>query len=259
MRVLMIGDIVGRGGRKALRIFLPKLRDELQPHIIVANGENAAGGFGLTEKVKEEIKTLGVDVITLGNHSWDNKEIYSFLEEEERVLRPANYPPRTPGRGFMELMVKGKRILFINLLGRIFMDPIDCPFRTLDRILEEYREYPPTYTIVDFHGEATSEKKAMGFYGDGRVSIVAGTHTHIQTADEEILEGGTAYITDLGMTGAVDSILGMGKDEVIQRIISHRPIRFNVAKGKVQINGLFIELEETEGRAIDIKRINLRE
>lgn len=259
MRILMIGDIVGRAGRKALRIFLPKLREELKPHLIIANGENASGGFGLTEKVKEEILNLGVDVITLGNHAWDNKEIYSFLEEEERVLRPANYPPKTPGRGSMELIVNGRRVLFINLLGRVFMDPVDCPFRALDLILEESRDHPPDYSIVDFHAEATSEKRAMGFYGDGRVSIVAGTHTHIQTADEEILKGGAAYITDLGMTGAINSILGMGKEEVMQRIISHRPVRFNVAKGKAQLNGLFVQLESAGGRAIAVQRIHLRE
>lgn len=256
MRVLLIGDIVGRTGRKALRLSLPRLREELQVDLILANGENAAGGFGLTENVKDEILGLGIHVITLGNHTWDNKEIYSFIEEEERLIRPANYPPSTPGRGHMELLIKGRRVLIINLLGRVFMDPLPCPFLTLDSILEDYREHPPDYCIVDFHAEATSEKKAMGYYTAGRVSIVVGTHTHIQTADEEILQGGTAYITDLGMTGAVDSILGMKREDVLKRLITQRPHRFHVAKGKTQLNGLCVDLGDRGAEAL--QRINLR-
>lgn len=256
MKVLLIGDIVGRTGRKALEYFLPILQEEQQLDLILANGENASSGFGLTHKVKEQILDLGVHVITMGNHCWDKKEIYEFLEDEGRLIRPFNYPPKTPGRGSMELLIKGKRVLIINLLGRVFMEPVDCPFQSLDRILEEHEEYPPDYTILDFHAEATSEKKAMGYYAAGRINVVVGTHTHIQTADEEILQGGTAYITDLGMTGAIDSILGMRTEDVLKRMITQRPHRFNVAKGPFQLNGLLVELEG--GVATSIQRINLR-
>lgn len=257
MRILMIGDIVGRAGRKALRIFLPQVKEQLRPHLILANGENAAGGFGITESVKDEILSLGVDVITLGNHAWDNKDIYNFLEEEERLIRPANYPPHTPGRGSMELYCQGKRILIINLLGRVFMEAVDCPFRCLDEILAAYGDQVADYILVDFHGEATSEKKAMGYYAAGRVSVVVGTHTHIQTADEQILPGNTGYITDVGMTGAFHSILGMKREDVLERLRTQRPHRFTVAKGQVQLNGLFITLAEGGAEGSSVKRINL--
>lgn len=259
MRLLIIGDIVGRAGRKALRTLLPPLKEEFKPHLIVANGENAAGGFGITEKIKDEILSLGVDVITLGNHAWDNKDIYSFIQEEERLIRPANYPPHTPGRGYMELYIEGKRFLIINLLGRVFMEPVDCPFRFLDSILAEYQEEGPDYIVVDFHGEATSEKKAMGYHAAGRVSVIVGTHTHIQTADSQILSGGTGYLTDVGMTGAVDSILGMKVEDILKRIQTQRPQRFTVAKGRVQLEGVLVELEEGSHRTKTLTPIRIRE
>ncbi len=257
MKLMCIGDIVGRAGRRALRLLLPQAVDRYQPDFIVANAENAAGGFGITKGVAEEILGYGVDLLTMGNHCWDNKDIYKFIEGEERLIRPANFPEPAPGRGFRSFNVRGKRVLLINLLGRIFLSPVECPFRYLDQLLAE--DEGADYIIVDFHAEATSEKKALGYYADGRASLLFGTHTHVQTSDQEILPAGTGYITDLGMTGAIDSVLGVKKEEVIKRLKTQRPYSFKVGTGAVQLQGIAAELDNNTKRALSIERFDIKE
>lgn len=251
MRVLLLGDIFGRPGRKIAAEFLPQLREEYKPDFVVANGENAAGGFGLTRKTAEELFALGIDVLTGGNHIWDQKEMTAYIELEPRVLRPANYPPGVPGEGiFVHAELP---IAVISLSGRVFMSDLDCPFRTMDQILENLPERIK-YIIVDFHAEATSEKIALGYYLDGRVSVVAGTHTHVPTADLRILEGGTAYVTDLGMCGPLHGVLGVEPESVISKYITQMPTRFKVAKGPTQLWGIVVDLDEN-GRAVKVNRV----
>jgi len=254
MRFLAIGDVVGRPGRNILKSTLSKLKENYKIDVVIANCENAAGGNGLTKKVADELFSIGIDVMTMGNHVWANKEIFSFIENETRIIRPANYPEgTTPGRGYNVFEKNNVKFTVINLCGRVFMENLDCPFRKIDEILKKI-ECP--IIIVDFHAEATSEKIALGFYVDGRVSCVYGTHTHVQTADEKILPNGTAYITDIGMTGPYDSVLGVDKDIVIQKFTTLLPVRFEVAKGKAQFNGIVFEVDNNSGKAISIERIN---
>lgn len=254
MRFLAIGDVVGRPGRNILKSTLSKLKENYKIDVVIANCENAAGGNGLTKKVADELFSIGIDVMTMGNHVWANKEIFSFIENETRIIRPANYPEgTTPGRGYNVFEKNNVKFAVINLCGRVFMENLDCPFRKIDEILEKI-ECP--IIIVDFHAEATSEKIALGFYVDGRVSCVYGTHTHVQTADEKILPNGTAYITDIGMTGPYDSVLGVDKDIVIQKFTTLLPVRFEVAKGKAQFNGIVFEVDNNNGKAVSIERIN---
>ncbi|HHW02784.1 MAG TPA: TIGR00282 family metallophosphoesterase [Thermoanaerobacterales bacterium] len=259
MVLMMIGDIVGRPGRTILREKLPILKKEYGVDFVIANGENAAGGNGITQKIAQELFISGIDFLTMGNHIWDNKDVFNFIEEESRMIRPANYPPGTPGRGYQIVKTEsGISIGIINISGRTFMSALDCPFRTADLILDKIKDNTDI-VIVDFHAEATSEKIAMGWYLDGRVTLVAGTHTHVQTADERILPNGTAYITDLGMTGPIDSILGIEKEPVIKKFISHLPARFEVAKGVSQINGIIVEIDEKTGKAKNIYRMYIKE
>ncbi|ADQ46544.1 metallophosphoesterase [Caldicellulosiruptor kronotskyensis 2002] len=254
MRFLAIGDVVGRPGRNILKSTLSKLKENYKIDVVIANCENAAGGNGLTKKVADELFSIGIDVMTMGNHVWANKEIFSFIENETRIIRPANYPEgTTPGRGYNVFEKNNVKFAVINLCGRVFMENLDCPFRKIDEILKKI-ECP--IIIVDFHAEATSEKIALGFYVDGRVSCVYGTHTHVQTADEKILPNGTAYITDIGMTGPYDSVLGVDKDIVIQKFTTLLPVRFEVAKGKAQFNGIVFEVDNNNGKAVSIERIN---
>ncbi|ADQ07456.1 metallophosphoesterase [Caldicellulosiruptor hydrothermalis 108] len=254
MRFLAIGDVVGRPGRNILKSTLSKLKENYKIDVVIANCENAAGGNGLTKKVADELFSIGIDVMTMGNHVWANKEIFSFIENETRIIRPANYPEgTTPGRGYNVFEKNNVKFTVINLCGRVFMENLDCPFRKIDEILKKI-ECP--IIIVDFHAEATSEKIALGFYVDGRVSCVYGTHTHVQTADEKILPNGTAYITDIGMTGPYDSVLGVDKDIVIQKFTTLLPVRFEVAKGKAQFNGIVFEVDNNSGKAVSIERIN---
>lgn len=257
LNILMIGDIVGRPGRRVIREKLKTYRHKYKLDYVIANGENAAGGVGLTESIAEELFNSGVDFITMGNHTWDKKEIYQYIEHEPNLIRPANYPPGTPGNGSAIVRIKGRtKIGIINLAGRVFMQSLDCPFRTADELVNSMRQ-ETQLIIVDMHAEATSEKIALGWYLDGRVSAVVGTHTHVQTADERILPAGTAYITDLGMTGPRDSILGVKKELVIKKFISQMPVRFEVADGGVaQFNGVLLEIDETEGKAHNITRIS---
>lgn len=243
MNILFIGDIVGRPGRNYLEKNLHRIIKENNIDFTIANGENSAGGVGITKSTYDELIGMGVDMITLGNHSWSKKEIFDFIEESDKLVRPANYPMGTPGKGYRIAEKSGKRIAVINLCGRVFMECLECPFRTADEILEEMKD-KADIIIVDFHAEATSEKLAMGWYLDGRVEAVLGTHTHVQTSDERVLPGGTAYITDVGMTGPRDSVLGVDKDIVIRKFISGMPARFEVASGEAVLGAVIITLDD---------------
>lgn len=255
MRLLVIGDVVGRPGRRAVKANVGGLKREFDLDLVIANGENAAGGNGITREVGQELFNSGVDVITMGNHVWSKKDSYDYINKEVRIVRPANYPPGAPGTGVNNFETRRKvKVAVINLSGRVFLPPLDCPFRKVDEILSRVKEEART-VVVDFHAEATSEKIAMGWYLAGRVSAVFGTHTHVQTADEQILPGGTAYITDLGMTGPRDSVIGVKKDLVIDKFISQLPVRFEVATGLFQFNGAVIDIDEETGEAKNIRRI----
>jgi len=257
MRILFIGDIYGQPGRRIVKEALPALREEYAPDLILANGENAAAGFGITPPLVEELLDLGIAVLTSGNHIWDKKEILPYLAEhaDGRLLRPANYPASTPGHGLYVGKTKaGIEYAVLNLQGRVFMPSIDCPFRTADALLERIPGNVKI-RIVDMHAEATSEKLALGWYLEGRVTAVLGTHTHVPTADETILPGGTAYLTDVGMTGPYDSVIGVEKELVIQRFLNQLPARFEVAKGDVRLCGVLIEADAQSGRALSIQRI----
>ncbi len=256
MKILFIGDIVGSAGRRAVAALLPRLRKEDGPFdFVLANGENAAAGFGLTERVFREILDLGVDCMTSGNHVWDKREFLEILAGEKRILRPANYPPGCPGQGVAILERRDRRLALVNLQGRVFMPMIDCPFRAADAILQE--ENMPRCILVDFHAEATSEKKALGLYLNGRVSAVIGTHTHVQTADETILRGGTAYLTDCGMTGGHGGVIGMRKDGVLPRFLTGMPTKFEVCEEEIRLNAVLVEIDDETGRAFEIRRIDV--
>ncbi len=254
MKILVVGDVVGNPGRKTLKAYLDKYKKEYD--FIVVNGENSAAGFGITVAICEEFFQWGVDVITSGNHIWDKKEIYDYLERSERVLKPYNYPKDTPGKGCTILRTKnGVKIAVISLQGRVFMPPIDCPFRELDRLIPELRK-ECKHIVIDFHAEATSEKIALGHYLDGKVSLVYGTHTHVQTADNRILMEGTGYITDVGMTGSISGIIGMKKESIIPKFLTALPQRFEVAEGNEYINGIEVILDDETGECLSIERIN---
>lgn len=255
MNVLVLGDIFGRPGRQIVAQCLPALVETYEPELIVANGENAAGGFGLTPKVAEELFGLGIHVLTSGNHIWDQKEMYTYIGEERRILRPANYPPTVPGSSVFIHRSSGGVVAVLNLIGRVFMGDYDCPFRTADTLLAALPE-DVTNIIVDFHGEATSEKIALARYLDGRISALVGTHTHVATADEQILPQGTAYITDLGMCGPTSGILGVEPDTVINKFLTQLPTRFSVAKGPACLSGVVIALQE-DGTAASIRRVKV--
>jgi len=242
LRILFLGDIVGRPGRRAVKEMLPSLKEKYKPHLIIANGENAAGGNGITEEAAQELYDAGIDILTMGNHVWDRKEIYNFIDHDERIVRPANYPPGAPGRGFMIVPVQDYSVGIINLSGRVFLPPLDCPFRSIDRLLPQLQQ-ETSLILIDFHAEATSEKVAFGWYVDGRVTAVIGTHTHIQTADARILPKGTGYITDVGMTGPRDSVLGVKLEAVLKKFLTLQPIRFEVARGALQLNALFLKID----------------
>jgi metallophosphoesterase (TIGR00282 family) len=253
----MIGDIIGKPGRLAIERFLPALREERGIDFVTANGENVAGGMGLTASTAEALLGAGVDVITSGNHIWDKKEIYPFLESSDRVLRPLNYGTHeVPGRGWGTYhALDGTDIAVVNLQGRTYMQPIENPFTDTDRLLDEASEPLPPVRLVDFHCELTSEKNALGLYLDGRVSAVVGTHTHVVTGDERILPNGTAYLTDLGMTGPVWSVIGFDPKTVLPRFINALPTRFEVGEGAVVLNGCQIDIEPATGRALQVERI----
>ena len=250
MLVLVVGDIVGQPGRKAVHEVLPLLRQQYKLDMVIVNAENSAGGFGLTPAIAQEFIETGVHVLTSGNHIWAQKDIIPELDSGMPILRPLNYPPGVPGRGYL---ITGKTMV-VNLMGRTFMNDIDCPFRAMDRLLEETEDRPPVI-IVDFHAEATSEKMAMGRYLDGRVSAVLGTHTHVGTIDAQILPQGTAYVTDIGMTGPTDSIIGDDVASVLKRFLTGMPHHLSVGKGKPALNAVLVDVDEDSGRAIGIERI----
>ncbi len=248
----MIGDIIGRPGRRAVRSLVPELRDEYDIDLVIANAENTAGGFGLTLDTAEELLNSGVDVLTSGNHIWDQKEIIPHMDEGLPLLRPANYPD-SPGRGY--LVQDG--VMVVNLMGRVFMAPLECPFRTADDLLRETQAPDrPKVIIVDFHAEATSEKQGLGWYLDGRVSAVLGTHTHVGTVDARILPRGTAYLTDVGMTGPVNSVIGSDTGPVLERFLTGMPQRLTVASGPVTMNSVLIDVDRDTGQATAIQRID---
>lgn len=256
MKVLFLGDVFGKPGREILKKELLTVIKENEVDIVIANGENAAGGIGITPEICKTLFNMGIDVVTSGNHIYKKKEIYDYIVQQPRLLKPANYPPGTPGRGYCVMSDKGNnKIAVINICGRVFVENLDCPFRCIDRILENIKEETPVI-VVDFHAEVTSEKVAMGWYLDGRVSAMVGTHTHVQTADERILPGGTAYITDVGMVGPRDSVIGVKKENIIERFLKIMPQKFTVAEDDYMINAVVIDIDERIGKANDIRRIN---
>ncbi len=256
MNVLFIGDVVGAPGRRALEELLSRVVDRHFIDLVITNGENASGGLGITPVIADQLLALGIDVLTSGNHIWKHKEILPYLEATDRLLRPANYPPGTPGRGLSVVeTAAGEKAAVLNLEGRVFMNPLECPFRIVDQLLASI---PPEVKviIVDMHAEATSEKQALGWHLDGRVSAVVGTHTHVQTADERILPGGTGYITDAGMTGPVDSVIGMKKEIILERFLSQLPQPFKVATQNIQLQGVILKID-AQGRCQEINRLHL--
>ena len=257
VNILFIGDIVGKPGRQAVSRELHRLVDRYNIDMVIANGENASGGFGITTETARELFACGVHLFTSGNHIWDKKEALEYLKKEERIIRPANYPEGAPGKGSTVFITPGGvKVGVLNLEGRVFMDALDCPFRAADREVAALATITPII-IVDFHAEATSEKSSLGWYLDGRVSAVVGTHTHVQTADERLLTAGTAYISDVGMTGAFDSVIGVRKDEPIYRFLTQLPAKFEVAKKDIRMNAVVLIIDETSGRALGIERINI--
>lgn len=259
LNILTIGDIVGQPGRKILEKKLKDFIKEQNIDFCIANAENAAGGSGLTVNIAKKLFSYGVDAITMGDHVWKRKEIYDLLQSDQRLLRPANYSPLAHGRGYVAIETKeGFFIGIINLLGRVFMKPVDCPFRAADAAIEELSKLT-NIIIVDMHAEATSEKIAMGWYLDGRVSAVVGTHTHVQTSDEKILPKGTGYITDLGMTGPHESILGRNVDRVLKSIVTQVPTRYDIAENDLHIEGVVITVNKETGKAEGIKRVRITE
>ncbi len=249
--VLAFGDIIGRPGRQAVKELLPGLKKQHKVDLVIANAENVAGGIGLTPATAEELLRAGVDVLTSGNHIWAQKEIIPYLDSKMPVLRPLNYPPGVPGRGYM---VVNNRVVVVNLIGRTFIGNFDCPFRAMDKLLAEL-EPRHKVIIIDFHAEATSEKIALGRYLDGRVSAILGTHTHVGTIDTQILPQGTAYVTDIGMTGPIDSVIGDDTEAVISRFLSMIPHRLSVGKGRVMLTAILVEIDDESGRATGIERI----
>lgn len=252
MRVLFIGDVVGKPGRLALQALLPALRDELSLDVVIANGENVAGGRGLTNRTAQELFDFGVDIISSGNHIWDQREVIELLDGDAPVIRPANYPPGSPGRGW----VKHRGLTVLNLQGRTFMQAIDCPFRTADAALAEIG--PGSPVLVDFHAEATSEKLAMGWYLDGRVAAVVGTHTHVPTADQRLLHKGSAYVSDAGMTGTRDGVIGFEIAAVHRLFLTQLPTRLPVEESlnDLKLNSVLIDIDQAAGRARSIERVD---
>ncbi len=258
MKIMFIGDIVGSPGRMAVSELLPPLISKKKIDFVIANCENVAAGFGVTQKVVEELYKAHINVLTSGNHIWNKKEVLDFIGKSDRLLRPANYPDTTPGSGTtLVTLPTGESVGVLNLAGRIFMQPIDCPFVAAKNKVAELRK-KTNIIIVDIHAEATSEKKALGWYLDGEVSAVLGTHTHVQTADEMILPQGTAYISDAGMTGPFDSVIGIKKEAIIERFLTQMPNRFEVARDDVRMQGVIMNIDSATGKAVSIERVSIK-
>jgi 2',3'-cyclic-nucleotide 2'-phosphodiesterase len=257
MRVLFIGDIMGEPGRRAIARAIPRLVSQRQIDVVIGNGENVAGGFGITPELAEELFELGLAVITTGNHAWDKKEILDYFPREPRLLRPANYPAGVPGHGSYVIETPGgDQLALLHLMGRAFMPTLDCPFQVAKKELVSLKKQAAA-VIVDMHAEATSEKMAMGHYLDGEVTAVVGTHTHVQTADEQILPKGTAYLTDIGMTGPLHSVIGVKKELAIEKFLTGMPRRFEVAAGPTVFCAVLVELDARLGKALSIERIRI--
>lgn len=255
MKLLFIGDVVGSSGREMVREYLPKIKEKYKPHITIINGENAAGGRGITGTIYRQFLEWGAQAVTLGNHAWDNRDVFDFIDDAKYLVRPANFPEGAPGEGLKYIKWNQQTVAVINLQARTFMPALDCPFRKAEELVEEARRHTPII-FVDFHGEATSEKQAMGWFLDGKVSAVIGTHTHVQTADNRILPGGTAYLSDAGMTGPYDAILGMEKEAVLHRFLTSLPVRFEVPKeGRAILSGALLDIDAQTGRAKKIERL----
>ncbi|MCX5725831.1 MAG: TIGR00282 family metallophosphoesterase [Candidatus Saganbacteria bacterium] len=256
MDILFIGDIIGRYGREITKKLIPELKEKFKPDIIITNGENSASGYGITVKVYNELMDAGIDAITMGNHMWDKKEIMKDIDNLPYIVRPANYPKGTPGKEYLILEKKGVKVGILNLVGRVFMQPLECPFRTSEELLKKISKETPII-LVDIHAEATSEKAALGWFLDGQVSAVIGTHTHVLTADERLLPKGTAFISDIGMVGARNSIIGMDIQNIVDRFLTGMPRRFEPVKsGPGIFNAVLIRIDENTGKPSEIKRIN---
>ncbi|MDD6382106.1 TIGR00282 family metallophosphoesterase [Mitsuokella sp.] len=258
MRIMLVGDVVGRPGRRAFQDHTPKLRAEKGIDVVIVNGENSAGGKGFTRKALDELYRGGADIVTSGNHVWDKKDVLSFIDDEPFLIRPANYPEGTPGKGWCSYPFKAKNIGVMNLSGRAFMPPLDCPFQKVEELLREMKR-ECDLIFLDFHAETTSEKMAMGFYLDGRVNGVVGTHTHVQTADERLLPKGTAYITDLGMVGPRDSVLGVKTDIILRKFTTAMPVRFDLAEGPCTYCAVIVEVDDATNKTRSIERIRIEE
>ncbi|MGE6261346.1 TIGR00282 family metallophosphoesterase [Heyndrickxia sporothermodurans] len=255
MKILFVGDVVGSPGREMISEYLPKLKSKYRPELTIVNGENAAAGRGITEKIYRQFLNDGANVVTLGNHSWDNKDVFEFIDDAKQLVRPGNFPEGTPGKGITFVKVEGIEAAIINLQGRTFLPAIDCPFKKAEELVAKAKSRT-NVIFVDFHAEATSEKQAMGWFLDGKVTAVVGTHTHVQTADNRILPNGTAYLTDVGMTGPYDGILGMERGAVIKRFLTSLPIRFEVPKsGRTQLSACLVDLDKKSGKAKKIETI----
>lgn len=258
MKILFVGDVVGQLGRQMVTDYLSRLKKKYQPAVTIINGENAAGGKGITKKIYKQFLESGAQAVTMGNHTWDNKDIFEFIEEAPHMVRPANFPEGTPGQGVTYVKWNEFEVAVVNLQGRTFLPALDCPFRKADQLIADIRKRTP-FIFVDFHAEATSEKQALAWYLDGRVSAVVGTHTHVQTADQRILPEATACITDVGMTGPYDGILGTEREAVLRRFLTQLPAKFEVMKGRGQLNGVIIDLDQKTGAAHSIERIMINE
>ncbi len=256
MNILFLGDIIGSSGRKAIKSLLGAAINEFSIDMVIANGENAAGGFGITKKIAEELFDYGIDVITSGNHIFDKREILDYLPLCEKIIRPANYPEEVPGNGTYIFSINGFQAAVINISGVVFMDSLNCPFRTVTRELEKLPESVKV-KIIDFHAEVTSEKMCMGWYLDRKVSAVIGTHTHVPTADERVLPNGTGYITDVWMTGPYDSVIGVKKDIALKKFLTKMPIRFDMAKKDIRLCGVLVTIDDDTGRCHAIKRVSI--
>lgn len=252
MRILFIGDIVGKPGRRAVRRLLPSVRSMHAPDVVIANGENMAGGAGITRDTAREMFRLGIAALTTGNHVWDQREALEYLAEGPPITRPLNYPPGTPGTGVIEIDVAGKRLAIVNVQGRVFMRALDDPFRAMDAVLQEI---DTPYIFVDVHAEATGEKEALGFFLDGRISAIVGTHTHVPTADARVLPRGTGYITDVGMVGPRDSIIGIEPEPMIKRYLTQMYQKYEVASGPVVFNSVLIDLDDETGKCTEIRLV----
>ncbi len=255
MKILFVGDVVGSPGREMVQEYLPKLKQSYHPNFTIINGENAASGKGINEKIYRGFIEQGAQAVTLGNHAWDKKEIFDFIDKADKMVRPANFPEGTPGKGLTFIKDNGVELAIINLQGRTFMPPLDDPFTKADELIKEAKKRT-NLIFVDFHAEATSEKQALAWYLNGRVSAIVGTHTHVQTADDRILPDGTAYITDVGMTGPYDEILGTDKEPVIKKFLTGLPVRFEIPKtGRKQLSGFLVDVDSSSGKATKVKRI----